>query len=251
MNCRSGCLGKIAAAGALAVLFAASAQAADMPGSQPAPLPLPLPENPAYEYVNSGWYVRGDVGIAWGLVGSALSAPGFPDSFDNRLGNAVTAGLGVGIKSRWLRTDVTLDYLSPMKYTGSVFAAGDTTARIQATTLLFNGYADLGTWRSLTPYIGAGVGGAALRVSDYASTGAPPFSATGANNTINLAYAAMAGVAWSLSSNLALDIGYRYLNVGNISTKSDAFGAMTFKQIAAHEARIGLRWSFDEIRSYR
>jgi opacity protein-like surface antigen len=235
------------AAAALTVLFTAAAQAADMPGEY---LPPPLPEKPAYEVVSSGWYIRGDVGGAWGAMGSVDSAAGYFDPVGNSLGSAVTAGIGVGIKSRWLRTDVTLDYLSPMKYSGSVLTAGDTTARFQATSLLFNGYFDLGTWRALTPYIGAGIGAAALRVSDYASTGAPPFSATGANNTINLAFAAMAGVAWNLSSNLAIDFGYRYLNAGDISTKSDAFGAMTFRNVAAHEARVGLRWSFDELRYY-
>ena len=244
----SGCFGRFAIAGALAALFAANAQAADMPGQYPPP---PLPDKPVYEFIDSGWYLRGDIGMAWGFLDRAVSAPGFSDPTNSRLGNAITGGLGVGIKSRWMRTDLTLDYLSPMKYTGTVVASGDTTAKIGATTLLFNGYADLGTWGLLTPYVGAGIGAAYVTVSDYASTGAPPFSGNTSNSKINLSYAGMVGVALNISSNLKIDVGYRYLNLGDINTKSDAFGAMTFRNVAAHEARVGLRWSFDEVRSLR
>jgi opacity protein-like surface antigen len=56
----------------------------------------------------------------------------------------------------------------------------------------------------------------------------------------------MAGVAFPVSHNMIVDVGYRYLNIGNVKTDSDAFGAMTFKNVAAHEVRVGLRWSFDD-----
>ena len=96
----------------------------------------------------------------------------------------MTASLGAGIKSNWLRTDVTIDYASPLKYQGTVATAGDTTAKIQATTALFNGYLDLGTWYRITPYIGAGAGVAYARVSDYVGTAAPPVSGEPAKNAM-------------------------------------------------------------------
>jgi opacity protein-like surface antigen len=57
----------------------------------------------------------------------------------------------------------------------------------------------------------------------------------------------MAGVAVAVSHNVMIDAGYRYINIGDVSTGSDAFGAMTFKNVSAHEVRIGLRWSFDDL----
>ena len=159
----------------------------------------------------------------------------------------MTGGLGVGIKTSWLRTDVTIDYASPMKYQGAVLAAGDTTAKIQATTALVNGYLDLGTWYRVSPYIGAGAGVAYARMFDYASP-APPLSGDTSKNQWNFAWAGMAGIAFAITHNLKIDVGYRYLNIGDVKTGSDAFGAMTFKNVAAHEARVGLRWSFDESR---
>ena len=58
-----------------------------------------------------GWYLRGDIGGHWGLLTGAESAPPSADPTDNSLGNGLIGGLGVGIKSDWLRTDVTFDYL--------------------------------------------------------------------------------------------------------------------------------------------
>jgi hypothetical protein len=45
--------------------------------------------------------------------------------------------------------------------------------------------------------------------------------------------------------SVALDVGYRYLNLGDVATASDVFGQTTLKNIAAHQVRVGVRWSFD------
>jgi opacity protein-like surface antigen len=237
-----GCLRTLVAAGAALAMSATLARAADMPDYPPPP---PAYSPPPSE-VTSGWYLRGDIGGQWGLLTGAASAPFYPDPTDNSLGSALTYSVGVGIKSDWARTDFTFDYLAPMKYRGSVATAGDTTAKIQAAIAMFNGYIDLGTWRRFTPYIGAGAGLAYARAFDYASTGAPPFSGDTSNEQWKLAFAAMAGVAISISPRAKLDVGYRYLNIGDVKTGSDASGAMTFRNVAAHQVRVGLRWSFDD-----
>ena len=64
-------------------------------------------------------------------------------------------------------------------------------------------------------------------------------------------WAGMAGVGWSIAPNLSLDLGYRYLNLGDLRTGRDAAGSMTFRNVAGHEIRVGLRWSFDDLREYR
>jgi opacity protein-like surface antigen len=244
-NVVMGCLRTLAVSSAALAISGICALAADMPGNRP---PLPQPEyRPVFLDLNSGWYLRGDLGAYWGRITGAQSAAPFANPTDSSLGKGMTAGLGVGIKTSWLRTDVTVDYASPMKYEGTVAAAGDTTAKIQATTGLVNGYLDLGTWYRISPYIGAGAGAAYVRVSDYAGP-APPLSGDTGKKQWNFAYAGMAGVAFAISHNLMMDAGYRYLNIGDVKTGSDAFGAMTFKNVAAHQVRVGLRWSFDDLR---
>jgi opacity protein-like surface antigen len=229
-------------ASALLLASTFAAQAADMPGLPPPPEPVSVVQ----EYNPSGWYLRGDIGGSWGETTGAAVGPTLLDPIDSKLGSSVTAGIGVGIKSRWLRTDVTLDYMFPAGYSGTVVSANDVSARIGATTALFNGYIDLGTWYGLTPYIGAGAGAAFARISDFQRPLVPFAGATTRTQT-NFAYALMGGVAWAIAPNLALDIGYRYLNIGDVKTASDAFGDLTIRNVAAHQVRVGVRWGFDDL----
>lgn len=213
-----------------------AAMAADMPEILPPPLPQPVLVIP-----NSGWYVRGDLGYYWGQIGSAQTD--FVSPSHNSLGNGFTGGIGAGYKSEWLRTDVTVDYTAPMKYTGTIATADDTTAKVSAITTLLNGYIDLGTWYRATPYVGAGAGVSYLRTTDFAAPS--PFTGGGSNTQWKFAWALMGGVGYAVAPNLMVDVGYRYLNFGDVTTASDSFGAMTLKNLAAHELRVGVRWSFD------
>ena len=192
MGCK-GYLRTFAVSGSALALSSALAQAADMPEYPP---PLPQYRSSLID-ANSGWYLRGDLGAHWGLIGGADSVSP-PNPANNILGSGMTASLGAGIKSSWLRTDVTIDYASPVKYQGTVAAAGDTTAKIQATTALLNGYIDLGTWYRITPYIGGGAGVAYTRISDYVGTAAPPVPGEPAKNRWNFAWAGMAGAAFPI-----------------------------------------------------
>jgi opacity protein-like surface antigen len=229
----------------------APALAADMPNTLPPPVyerSAPTEELPAPRAfdLNTGWYLRGDIGYDWGRLDRAESAIGFPDPSSNSLGGGFMAGVGAGIKTRWLRTDVTIDYATPLKYQGTIAAPNDTTAKITAISALFNGYLDLGTWYRATPYIGAGAGVAQLRAYDYTGP-TPPLSGDTAHSQWNFAWAVMAGVGYAVGPNLMVDVGYRYIDFGDASTASDSIGSMTFKNIAAHEVRLGLRWSFDDL----
>jgi opacity protein-like surface antigen len=228
----------------LGTLASHAALAADMPGTL-APPPAPPLLTPIFSPGPGAWYVRGDVGYFWGRVDAARSAPGFPDPAVNDLGKGITGGIGVGYKGSWVRTDVTLDYTG-MTYKGTIAAPADTTAKVGAITALFNGYLDLGTWYGLTPYVGAGAGVSRLATTDYTSTLAPPFTPGLSNTQWRFAWALMGGFAYTVTPNLAVDLGYRYMDFGDVDTASDAAGAMTLKNLAAHEVRVGVRWSFDD-----
>lgn len=179
---------------ALLTAFSAKAFAADMPGTRPLPMPPPSPPTTFVERLTSGWYLRGDLGARWGtLTGAQPSAP-FASPSSNSLGTAVTGTLGVGIKSDWFRTDVTLDLASSQRYRGTVVTPDDVTAQLRTTSILFNGYFDLGSWYGFTPYLGAGVGTSNVKVSGYSSTVAPPSpAATAANGNLH-------GPAWPASA---------------------------------------------------
>jgi opacity protein-like surface antigen len=237
----------LAITAAMSAVATAGARAADMPGNPPVSPPSHSYERPLPVKAFSGWYLRGDIGYRWGQDSGTEAAPGFSATTSDKLGTSVVGGFGGGYKGDWLRTDVTVDFGTAMKFDGTIASPNDTSAKISAISALFNGYLDLGTWYRMTPYIGASAGVARMRVSDYVSTASPPFSGDTARNQWNFTWAAMAGVAYKIAPNILVDVGYRYINWGDVTTGSDAFGSMTLKNIAAHEVRVGLRWSSDDL----
>ena len=128
--------------------------------------------------------------------------------------------------------------------------------------ILANGYLDLGTWYRITPYIGAGVGVAINRlgsVTDYNENyyGAPSGSSQ-ANTRTNFAYAFMAGFSYALTDNLAVDVGYRYVNMGKLqSGQINCYGGsgscgdnsreVQSYRLQAQDVRLGLRYTFASI----
>ena len=89
--------------------------------------------------------------------------------------------------------------------------------------VLGNAYVDLGTWWCMTPFIGAGVGGARVSINNFTDTGianlgagALPGLAFGDNaSKWNLAWAVHAGVAYQVSPNFTVELAYRYLDMGD------------------------------------
>jgi opacity protein-like surface antigen len=232
--------GRIAASVVLAATLAVNAHAADVPRLPPT---ANLPPPPTTKWSYSGWYVRGDLGWRLGLIGD-VDLPAGASPTDNKLGAGLTTGAGIGLRTSFLRTDLTIDYAFPVNYSGTLVAPADTKAKIQSINLLLNGYLDLGTWYGFTPYVGGGAGGALVKAMDVQSV-APSAD----NSRWNFAWAGMAGVAWMVSPNVQIDFGYRYLNVGK--AQSGGPNEVTFDKIAGHEVRVGLRWNFEDLREFR
>ena len=215
---------------------------------------MPAPERRSYtlEAFSSGWYLRGDVGYRWGALDSAVSASPFADPTDSHLGQTMVGTLGIGIKSRWLRTDLTVDYWGKSKFhgltTGTTCGGGgpcfaDNRSGYTAWLLLANAYADLGTYHGVTPYIGAGIGGAHIQWDNVVDTNG---NANPGAGTWRFAYALMAGASYCLTHNLDLDVGYRFTRVegGRMFEFANGVGPGYDKGMNVHEVRAGLRYNF-------
>ena len=133
------------------------------------------------------------------------------------LDNSYTLGFGGGYKYQWFRADVTVDYANRGKFHGDTATVPSYyTAKIDSFTILANVYLDLGTWSGFTPYVGAGVGTTHLRMHEYTNvTINEPGDSVVDTTRWNLSYAGMAGVAFQFSPKLVLDVGYRYLIMGD------------------------------------
>lgn len=246
---------RTAAIAAASLMTTASAFAADL---------SPSSYGPAVEAAAGGWYLRGDIGYAMPIrsSGEGVLPGGVIRSFENeRFGKSMTLGAGVGYKfNSWLRADITAEWRKSANYyatnSGSNYVNGFSAedARFSTRAFMANGYIDLGSWSGFTPYIGAGVGIGAKDIRNWTTQvvcftalcapSAPTLTLPNATKT-GFAWALMAGTAIALSDQLALDIGYRFLNLGPAETKTDAFGVSAkLADVKVNEVRVGLRYMF-------
>jgi opacity protein-like surface antigen len=108
---------------------------------------------------------------------------------------------------------------------------------------MFNGYADLGTWWGMTPYVGGGLGAARVATFWYTTIPVQPEAVPPAHSW-HSAWAAMAGFSHNLTDNLLLDVGYRHIDLGKVRGGLDV--NQTFiKNLTGDEIRIGLRYNID------
>ncbi len=96
------------------------------------------------------------------------------------------------------------------------------TAPSREWVVLANAYADLGTWWCITPFIGAGVGGARVTINGFTRRGhrqhrrrrAAERAPTRDNaSKWNLAWAVHAGLAYKVTPNFTVELAYRAISI--------------------------------------
>src|ERR1700712_144322 len=262
----------IIAAGA-ASLLSSAAFAADMAIAPPPPMYSPAPVVEDF----GGWYLRGDIGFSNQRVqrlNNLLDAGNTSSVQHTSFNTAGIFGLGVGYTfNNWLRADVTGEYRGNSNFTGIdliTYPGGVGADTYHATksewVVLANAYVDLGTWWCVTPFIGAGVGGARVSIANFTDQniannggGALPGLAIGDNVAKwNLAWAVHAGLAYKVSPNLTFELAYRYLDMGDGLTgdlrtfdgTNSVVNPTTFKGLTSHDLKLGMRWQFDNAPVY-
>lgn len=243
-------------AAAAAMVLATSAGAADL-YVPPVETPPQIIEKPV---PMGGWYLRGDIDYHWSkLRGNEYITygccgapdPGTDDFDTTDLDGAWSLGAGVGYQmSPYFRTDVTADYWFKSDFRGTstgecggVPCSSTDESSYKALLLLANAYVDLGTYQGITPYVGAGIGGAYVMWDDFVSDA----GVHDGSKDWRFAWAVMAGASYCLTPNLQLDAGYRFTRIegGRMFEESGlGVGPGFDKGINVHEARAGLRYSF-------
>ena len=258
------------AAGA-ASLLSSAAFAADMAIMPPPPMAY---APPVVEDLG-GWYLRGDIGFTNERVEKrqyytypSLLSLDQSSEFDAG-GNF---GFGVGYKfNNWFRTDITGQFRANAGFngfdrisyfdTGTVQYGSDTfRASMSSWMVLANAYVDLGTWWSITPFIGGGVGVSRNTISNFTDQGTngtflfgttPGFASAVSAPKWDFAWALHTGLAYKVAPNVTFEFGYSFVNLGDAVTgelvTKDGFGAgqnhaMTFKNITSHDLTFGVRW---------
>ncbi len=260
-----------------ALLFATLAAATGASSAATAadllPPPPPLEAPPPADF--GGWYLRGDVGVGatqmtnWrsnlqpvdesGTIpaSSFVAVPAYAS-----MGDQTFAGGGFGYQfNNWLRGDLTGEYRTEASYRTSTSTAYSATGNFIGTdaysaglgTALFmaNGYVDLGAWRGISPFFGAGVGLAAHSFRGLNDLGSPTAGIGVAPDThrTNFAWSLMAGLGFNVTPNLRMEIGYRYIDMGSLASNPIQCASLMgcFREthsfhVVSNDVRLGFRY---------
>ena len=262
---------KFLIAAAAASLLSPAAFAADMAIASPPPQYYAPPVEDF-----GGWYLRGDIGMT--NTRGKFFAPAYDDASTlsvNQLGHGFTGGtsygLGVGYQfNAWFRADITGEYRSKVLFSGTDFAniaglgpiSDVYSARFSSWVAMANVYVDLGTWWCITPFVGAGVGGAFNQIDGLQDLGSIPSPGVGSVNSASyfansanktsFAWAAHAGLAYKVNQNFTVELAYRYLDLGNAVTgRGDTFDGLLagrgrpfqFNDLTSQDIKLGVRWT--------
>ena len=110
-----------------------------------------------------------------------------------------------------------------------------------ASTLFLNLYYDFRNSTAFTPYVGAGLG-MAFNYANYTFS-SPGYHGNFDEHSTNFAWNVGAGVAYDITDSLAVDLGYRYVNLGYYEVDLPEGGKVK-NQPSNHEFMLGLRYTF-------
>jgi len=250
----------------LIVAGASTGQAADLYGRGS------YKDMPAYApavATKPSWYVRFDG--AYGVHDDPVMVEnGVANLTNPELGGAWSLGAGVGrYFTSNIRGDLTYDHRFEADASGRIGTAGGVRAfGLKSDLFLANLYYDFATQSRFTPYVGVGLGFVHHQTTEGTVTNpcgcngiidpASKWSAAGAfmaGVSVNLSRPQMMGgstkdapITYTAGRGLKLDIGYRFLYLGEATTGPIVVNAApvsddpTVEQIHAHEFRVGLRY---------
>lgn len=261
-------------ASALTAATAVTAQAADFGGTykpavpqtykpavEPVPVPAPVPMAAGKEY-----YLKGYIGFSnqevdkldpthFATTGAAFNV------LDAEFDSGGIFGLGFGFRyNDRFRGDITGEYRGGASFTGldvdyTFGGTNEYTAIKKEWLFLANAYWDIGNWRGITPYVGAGIGYADIGITGFKDVGVPNLSVATAEDkwSGNFAWALHAGLAYDVSDDVTIDLSYRYVNMGDAASgtivtydAAQTVSPVEFKDITSHDLMLGVRWRFGD-----
>ncbi len=235
----------------LATTMAGGASAADL-GSYGGS----LKDEPIHEVAApvGGCYIRGDIGYGWNDADAREGGQNGAAYQTSNLEDEVTFGGGYGCATaRGIRWDVLYTFHGDNKWSGVPAPPDPIFADIETHSLMANLYYDFDMGRRFKPYVGAGIGVAYHDMEALDCTPAIPGICTPGNfqrggENVTFAWSLQTGVGIEVSDRTTLDIGYRYMDMGDVeSNRVDITGFVNpiqrVEDITSHEFKVGVRFA--------
>ncbi|MDR2489734.1 MAG: porin family protein [Desulfovibrio sp.] len=119
-------------------------------------------------------------------------------------------------------------------------------------TLMLNAWVDIPTGTAFTPYLGGGVGFGFVnykaRMGFVDTQGVVDSgSESSSTNETNFAWSLGGGVAYDVTDNWTVDLGYRYIDAGKARvsfTDEDGTWGKSKAKVQTHDVMVGVRYTF-------
>jgi opacity protein-like surface antigen len=203
--------------------------------------------------IQPGPYVSGFIGVS-GVMNTDVTTTDLSTGnsvrdrveFDPSINIGGTGGFDFGV----VRLEGELSYKH-----GEISAVNDQTNGIQfrnadgrlgALAMMVNAFVDLHNYSPVTPYLGGGVGFAALHLSDtfgFPAGGGPETQLYFEDDDTVFAYQVGAGLEIALNRRLSLDLSYRYFATSNARFE-DNLPSSTELKFESHNGAVGIRVKF-------
>jgi opacity protein-like surface antigen len=212
--------------------------------------------------------LHGDAGSNGSDSWSAINAKQRSEN-DSVFGGGVTVGYDFSPQFRF-PVRVELDYTARARMKSSSSAnfsgweidngvqstfdvRGTSTTKISLQTLLANAWLDVPTGTDFTPYFGGGLGVGFIRhkatySGDVAGSN-DTVAGSGRDHDASFAWSVGGGMAYDVTQNWTVDLGYRYTDAGKSDLRiSENDGGVLWNSVKAetrvHDVMLGLRYTF-------
>ena len=173
----------------------------------------------------------------------------FEENFGNKWDNTFGGSLAVGYdlsKKRNLPVRAELEYAAFSKAKAKdEWGSSRLRQSNKIQTMFLNVYYDINAGTKFTPYVGAGVGAGFIRTNGSAPEWGNDI---GSKTVTNFAWNIGFGLGYQIKDNIALDVGYRFADLGKV--KTNQYTEVPFpwhfetKNLYQHQISAGVRISF-------
>ena len=166
------------------------------------------------------------------------------NKWDDTFGGSLAAGYDFSKKLRVpVRVELEYAIFSETEAGDSIMGMIEVKQLYDVQTLFLNAYYDIRTGTKFTPYIGAGLGAGFIRTEIRL---ADILTDLGSRTVTNFAWNVGLGLGYQITDNVALDISYRFADLGKVKTdRGPLLGvSLNTRRLYQHQFGIGARISF-------
>ena len=218
----------------------------------PAPVAAAAPGRNCYWRLDAGASLSTDPNGYFFFEDSTTNpsrTPMLNETMDN--GAVFDAGVGCAFGNGF-RSDLVFSWRTAKDVHADPEPQDPVSGELSSHSLMANIYYDIPLGMGITPYIGAGLGVVYHNLGDlrWRDVNGNNWTIAG-NEEVNIAWSLMAGAAYQVTDRITLDVGYRYMDMGNVSSQRyvlDGAGirdaGVEFNDVTSHEIKAGLRVNF-------